>query len=572
MILQQLYADSEAILKACTVDGKVPPPMYDSVLVQWEVQLTAEGRFSGCINLGEKGGLRKLVPYNYGRSVDIVPNLLVDTADYALGILDKNASKKHMAFRKLVAECAAATGDIQVQAVEKFLKGGGVPPEHLPRDMEAKHRVMFTVGGRMPSEGEKVRQFWDDLTARECKGKKKAQGNCLITGQHGFVESILPCEIRILRESAPLISVNEAAGCSYGFEQALNGAVSRDAAEGFTKALNALMRRNNTHLNVGDMTYVFWNRQGPDEDIAAVLDQSDPEQVKRLLNTPRDIKSRPASRETRQIPVDFFAAALTGNKTRVVFRDWLALPKWQVEDNLHRWVQAQKIISPVGDAEGCFTVYKLAAALYRDRKFRKADVPALISAALRGSPPPRRLLAQAVGRCRIEHRVRHEQAALLKLALTITNEEEASSMSALDETNTDSAYVAGRLLAVLEDIQYQAQGKLNNTIIDRFFSAATATPGLILPILLRNAEKAHLPKIRRKNGPRGWMIYNGIKNRLGRLHELLPATSYPPALSLEEQSRFLLGYYLQRAARAKKTEASESEPSENQDLEGNNKE
>ena len=57
MILQQLYADSEAILQDAPT-----PPMYDNVLVQWQIKLGDDGRFRSCINLGEKGGIRYCVP------------------------------------------------------------------------------------------------------------------------------------------------------------------------------------------------------------------------------------------------------------------------------------------------------------------------------------------------------------------------------------------------------------------------------------------------------------------------------------------------------------------------------
>ena len=140
-------------------------------------------------------------------------------------------------------------------------------------------------------------------------------------------------------------------------------------------------------------------------------------------------------------------------------------------------------------------------------------------------------------------------------------------MAALNETSTDSAYVYGRLLALLEDIQYQAQGKLNNTIIDRFFSAATATPAPIITLLIRNAEKAHLPKIRRA---RGNGAYVALKDKIGHLNALIASNPYRKSLDLEEQSRFLLGYYLQRAdTRARITSAQEKKKTSS---EGENKE
>ena len=554
MILQQLYADSEAILQ-----DSPTPPMYDNILVQWEVQLTPDGKLkgdsqahgSGFVNLGDKGGSRHLVPYNYGRAVDIVPNLLVDTADYALGVLDKNADKKHQAFLALVRQCFQVTQNPLVQAVLRFLESGGVPAELLPPDLKTKDRIMFTVNGDEPSRQQSVKDFWRELTEHECKGKEKPRGICLITGKNGFVERILPCEVRVDRESAPLISVNEAAGSSYGFEQALNGAVSLRAAEGFTKALNALMRNPATRLNVGDVTYVFWRRSGPDTEATEVLMQpaEGSEIVKRLLNTPYRPKERVTDKAADKLPEKFYALALSGNKTRVVFRDWLAMDDWQIKENLKGWLLAQRIVSPDGDpSPHYFSVFRLAATLYRESKeVLKADTPALVRAALRGDPIPRRMLAAVIGRCCIERRVTHAQAALLKLARTLHDQEKATLMATpdnMDHFSDNPAYVCGRLMAVLESLQYAALGSVNSNVIDRYFSAAAAEPSrILLGILLPQAQKAYLGKLRRQKPGLCFYYEDKIRSLTTYLNPAMPKK-----LTLEAQADFLLGFYHQKAA------------------------
>ena len=558
MILQQLYEDSKAILQDCPT-----PPMYDNILVQWEIQLTADGKLKGdgFINLGEKGGSRHCVPYNYGRAVDIVPNLLVDTADYAIGVLDKNAEKKHKAFIALVKRCAQATQNPQVQTVLHFLESGGVPVERLPKDLKTKDRIMFTVNGARPTDptlgATDVQKFWADLTECECKDKKKSRGRCLITGEEGFVERILPCEVRVNRESAPLISVNEAAGNSHGFEQGLNGAVSLRAAEGFTKALNALMSNQNTRLYVGDVTYVFWRRSGADTEVSEVLTRPDEgsEIVKRLLNTPFLPKDHVSEKKANQLPERFFALALSGNKTRVVFRDWLAMTEWEVKNNLRDWLNAQRIVSPNGNIDPhYFSVFQLAAAVYRESKeILKGDVPALVRVALHAAPLPPRMLAAVIRRCCIERKVTHAQAALLKLARTHHDKEKATLMATsenMDRFHDNPAYVCGRLLAVIESLQFAALGSVNSNVIDRYFSAAAAEPRRILGgILVPQAKKAYLAKLRRQKPGLSFLYEGKIENLLDQLspENNLGVLAIPQRLTLDEQADFLLGYYHQRA-------------------------
>ncbi len=572
MILQQLYTDSDAIL------GKdKPPAMYDWRAVKWIVDVSENGQFIGITPIGDKYGLPHMLPYNYGRSSDIVANLLADTADYALGANaapeDKNAPKKHTAFRAMLAQCAEASDNPQVRAIIQFLDAGGVTAEQAQQSgIQPKERVVFTVEGQWPTEAPEVQAFWDDLTNRECKGVPKQQGECLITGRVAFVESVLPCDISIARESAPIISVNDKAANSYGFEQAYNGAVSRDAAEGFTKALNALMRGDRSHFRVTlnrdgseEMVYVFWTPHGEEPDIyEAVAEPPDPQFVQKLLRSALDGRRVD---DTRNNAEQFFALAITGNKTRVVFRDWLATTLPEVKQRLRSWFLAQRLMDHAGETK-YFSVRDLASALYRrDSKGKLLEkiaprvVRALLYSALHGEAVPREILSRVVLRCRAEHHITTKRAVVLKMALTLNNEKEAEKLATLDLENSDPPYVCGRLLALLDSIQYQAQGNVNSSVIDRYFSAAATTPGRIFPLLVRKAEGAHLSKIKRQK--RG--VFYSLETELQDMHSLLPAMSYPLSLTLEEQARFMLGFYHQkvyishRIAAAKERKAATSD-------------
>ena len=63
----------------------------------------------------------------------------------------------------------------------------------------------------------------------------------------------------------------------------------------------------------------------------------------------------------------------------------------------------------------------------------------------------------------------------------------------LDEQKHDAAYLLGKLFAVLEKAQLDALGKVNATIKDRFYGAASATPATVFPRLLRLAQH-HIAK------------------------------------------------------------------------------
>jgi CRISPR-associated protein Csd1 len=125
----------------------------------------------------------------------------------------------------------------------------------------------------------------------------------------------------------------------------------------------------------------------------------------------------------------------------------------------------------------------------------------------------------------------------------------------LDRDDPHPAYQLGRLFAALELAQRQALGRLNATIRDRYFGAASATPASVFPLLLRGAQN-HLGKLR-KDGKGSW-IERDIEEIIGRLEG-----GFPRSLLLEAQGRFVIGYYHQRrtqfAGRPAESEDAEEE-------------
>jgi CRISPR-associated protein Csd1 len=114
-------------------------------------------------------------------------------------------------------------------------------------------------------------------------------------------------------------------------------------------------------------------------------------------------------------------------------------------------------------------------------------------------------------------------------------------MVELDLSNQNSAYLCGRLLAVLEAVQRAAIPGANTTITDRFFGSASSAPASVFGRLLRGAQ-AHLSKLRRERPG----TYEALERRLEEIQAGL--STFPKTLTLEEQGFFSLGYYHQRAA------------------------
>jgi CRISPR-associated protein Csd1 len=109
----------------------------------------------------------------------------------------------------------------------------------------------------------------------------------------------------------------------------------------------------------------------------------------------------------------------------------------------------------------------------------------------------------------------------------------------VNEDHPDPAYHCGRLIAVLAGLQRAALGDVGAGVIQRYYTATSQTPALVIGRLVANAQH-HLAKI--GGGLCHWYEDSiaGIAAKIG--------DDPPKTLSLERQSLFALGYYQQLAA------------------------
>lgn len=559
MILQQLYHDAGRILKE-----DLAPPMYDWKPVRWVIRLEQDGRFMGIQSLGgdkeNKRGKPYLVPY-LGRTSGVRAILIADTPAYVLGRAfedkEKRAAEKHADFKTLIKKCAEETGDPDVAVIDAFLTQWN-PSTPLPTEaaaMTAADLVTFRVGARMPTDNPDVQAFWAK-TARPEPEKGGFIGECLVTGQIGPLESSLPGMLKRIpggqAAGLALVSANCAAFESFGWKGGHTSPVSREAAERFTKALNRLIEGDRTHITIGGLVYVFWTKQGGDEVISLALDRPEDSQVRDT------IAAVLTGKQNEVLKTDaFHGLALSASGGRAVVRDWITTTVGNAYANVEKWFQAQEIVMSDGTDGPPLGVRKFARAAYRDpaKDATLALTGALIRTALHGDPVPQSLLDKTVLRCRAERRVTRAQAALIKACLVTdpsripSEKEQLQRMTQLDAPKNDPAYLCGRLLAELDYVQYAALGKINATLVDRYFGAASTAPATVFGLLLTHANKAHLPKLR-KSKPG---VYQALQKRLEEilaptLEQPLGLKEFPATLTLQQQGLFALGFYHQRAA------------------------
>ena len=121
----------------------------------------------------------------------------------------------------------------------------------------------------------------------------------------------------------------------------------------------------------------------------------------------------------------------------------------------------------------------------------------------------------------------------------------------LDKTNTNQAYLCGRLFAVLEKLQQEASNNsLNRTIKDSYFASASSKPAMVFPKIIKLAQN-HLNKVNEWQRVRFNKLIGEIINMLN--------DGFPETLLLKDQGRFMIGYYQQYQSFFEKTDKAERE-------------
>mgnify|MGYP000968037079 CR=1 FL=1 len=178
------------------------------------------------------------------------------------------------------------------------------------------------------------------------------------------------------------------------------------------------------------------------------------------------------------------------------------------------------------------------------------QLASVLQAVLSGNRYPASLYTDTLIRIRSEQgNVTYGRAAIIK-AFLIKNYQwkEGEECMGLNESSNETPYILGRLFSVLESIQKDANPGVNTTIRDRYFNSACATPASVFPVLIK-LKNSHIKKLEREIGGGSKIYYEKL---LTELMEKINA--FPQRLSLEEQGKFMLGYYHQTQKKYEKRE------------------
>jgi CRISPR-associated protein Csd1 len=548
-------------------------PFHRERLFSWQLNLDGGGKLRSAdlqeLVTTDTKGRRRAVPHTTPstvRTMGVAANLAADDVQYVLGWGDPDSKPSrvaqcHTAFVDLVqrwADSDEGKGDPVAQAVAAFYRSSVASELRRPESCTAKQGVVINVDGLPAYRASSIVPFWSAEVARRKGGG--AEGLCLVCGRVRPLLDTVPGKLpaRLVpgaSNDAALVSINERV-FGYGLGTQLGSTpLCVVCGEAMTAALIDVFSSHNAASYGGqDSRLVWWLTGGADTGDVDLLDEPDPERITALLQSVHRRHQQSRDQRTEM----FCALTVGGNVARVMVRDWVQMPLPQLKKNIAQWFTDHEIATRWDDRRLHYSLGRFASVTgrwlrdrqrYADFDAKGADRPNsvhrdLVRAAIRGTPLPPSLLAHLVHRVCTDGHLDEPRAALIRLALIRSPLIREAPMPALDPTNTDPGYVAGRLFAALEQLQYDASGgKLNTTYGDRFFSGAVTNPRAAIVNGRRDAN-AWLRKLRRIKP--GAVVRHD--KQLDELFGLVDAgAGLPGRTTLFQQSMFLLGYHHQRA-------------------------
>lgn len=575
MILQALVRHYEDLVAL----NKIAAPGWNQVKVSYALDLNEEGQLLRVASVQDsmtKGKKTALVPRLMDlpapvkRTVGIAANFLCDNAAYILGFDGKGNPKRakecFIACKELHEKLLSEVGSSPARAILLFFQSWDPEKSEtfpaLQNDINgivSGANLVFRFNGAFAHEDPAIRQAWQSHYDSDSGGSKRI---CLVTGQKSSVEAVHP-SIKGVQgaqsSGAALVSFNAPAFCSYGKEQNLNAPTGKYAAFAYTSALNHLLADRDHLYRVGDTTVVCWAEGGepafPDVfgafTFGAKISYTETElhdMVGKLM------RGNPVRFDETLLDPDrpFYILGLSPNAARLSVRFFLRNSFGGFLQHIQAHYDRLDIVKPGYDKFDNLPLWKLLDETVNQNSKDKSASPNMTGSVLRSilmdEPYPATLLQGALLRIRAEQEVTRGRAAIIKAYYLKRPHKDIPKEVLTVSLNPDSTnipYTLGRLFSVLEAVQSSANPGINATIKDRYFNAASSTPGHIFPILLNLSQK-HLRKI---DG--GLRIY--YEKQIAEMTSVL-SEEFPARLNLPQQGAFQLGYYHQTQKRYEKKE------------------
>lgn len=592
MILQSLVRYYEILAEK----GEVERPGWSKAKVSFALEISEKGELIGVLplkDLDERG--KKMVwvpkeirvPQMLTRSSGVAANFLCDNTSYFLGTDTKGkperslecfecAKEKHLEILKNADSPAAEAVKAYFETWDPGQTFHNPILQPYLDEMMAGANLIFLWKGRYVQEDREVQAAWETYRQQD---EQEAESICLVTGERSSIARI-HSNIKGLQgaqsSGAALVSFNAPAFESYGKEQSYNAPVGNYAVYAYTTALNYLLKNRRKMSYIGDTAVVYWAENGKEiyRNVFAAVSEPISDNQELVHDVFHNLElGRAVDLQAVQEKLDpeqkFYILGIAPNAARIAVRFFYTDSFGNILRHLKEHYDRMEIVRPAADTLRYLGVWRMLQETVnqkaKDKKPAAGLTAQVYQSIIAGGRYPNGLYQAVLGRIRADqdnsdqriYKITRGKAAIIKAYLLRNTSYEREVLTvALNEECKSPAYVAGRVFAVLEEIQEKANPGINSTIKDRYFNSACATPGVVFPILMK-LKNSHIRKLDSK----GMRIY--FEQKLTELEGMLEiqedGTIWPKRLSLEEQGAFILGYYHQTQKRYEKKEKGEQE-------------
>lgn len=512
--------------------------------------------------IDKKSAQQFLVKKSVGRSSAPVANYLYDNSQYVFGYSDKGdmegMRKYFNTFQAKVREIynrfpnnevMKALYAFYLQEPSDMLEIMKNDPlwTDISKNLNKKYSIFsFLIEGDMEIAASKR-----EIIKQECEDDQTEENLCLITGSHGKTAEITTATmIPGSQATAKLVAFQVNSGYdSYGKTKGYNAPISEEAEFAYTTALNHLLRSgSHNKFMVGTRTYLFWASSNSEaskkteDSLFALLgypddDDNPDKRIKLVRDTFISIYSGKMSANKDD---KFFILGLAPNSARIAVVYWSELPLREFAHLISKHFIDMEIVDSRKEKKPYIGLHPILRSISLEGKSSNAapNLPdAVVKSIFQGLPYPASLFQACIRRIRAEQSINIVRAAIIKAYLNRLNDNNNKKLNImLDIENNNQGYLCGRLFAVLDKIQEDANGI--HSIRERYMNSASATPAMVFATIL-NLSTHHLEKL--NVGKQ--IFYEKLKQEI---ISKLDANGFPAHLDLQDQGRFFVGYYHQR--------------------------
>ena len=515
--------------------------------------------------IDKKQAQKFLVKKHVGRTSALAANYLYDNSGYVFGFSDKGDSlAQYQTFKDKVESIYEAHPDNQdIAAVRKFYQHEqSLILSQMQRDrrwgeiaknLNKKYSTFsFLIDGDTKIVAEKS-ELLDEDSETEVDGGQV----CIISGKKSkAVETTTATMIPGSQATAKLVAFQVSSGYdSYGKVKGGNAPISEEAEFAYTTALNYLLASNSRNkFLIGSRTFLFWASKNDEagkkaEDSFFSLfgfnEQSDApnrniEQVRKVFESIYKGTLKTSSEDV------FYILGLAPNAARIAVTYWAGIPLRQFAETICRHFGDMEVADTRPEKKPYMSLRNIISAVTLGGKVLDAtpNLPeTIVKSIFEGLPYPQALFASCIRRIRAEsgekdkNAVHITRAAIIKAYLNRLKNNEKKIQFMLDKENTNQGYLCGRLFAVLDKIQEEANNQ--HSIRERYMNSASSTPAAVFSTIL-NLSNHHVENLKNE----GRKIY--FEKLKQEIISKIDANGFRPQLDLQDQGRFFIGYYHQR--------------------------